>query len=142
MTQKMQFLILMGRISSFDVPLKLATKIRSFKEKPASKKEGQQLEKALKGKRSQQKGSSYQKLENTSNQYFLNKILKRKQKPAIREILPKAWKKEKNEDTWQFLYIARFSITSMNLFREQASKTRKYVETLCIAPFYGGAPTF
>ena len=70
MLQKLQFLNLMGRIPSFDFPLKLAAKKRSFKEKPASEKEDQQIEKVSKEKRSQQKARFYHKHENTSNQYF------------------------------------------------------------------------
>jgi len=65
---------LMGLILSLgvlDFPLKLTAKTRNFKEKAASKKEDQ-------------------KLDNTSNQYFFDKTLKKEKTSQRKEIRPKA----------------------------------------------------
>ena len=72
--QKLQFLNLMGRIKILDFLLELTANTRSFKEKAASKKEDQKLEKTSNQcfLNSQQKGRFYQKRENTSNQYFFD----------------------------------------------------------------------
>ena len=74
----------MGLILSLgvlDFPLKLTAKTRNFKEMAASKKEDQKLENTsnqyfLKGKKPASERRFDQKHEKLSNQYFRNKILK------------------------------------------------------------------